>query len=56
MPLALSKPTRVEGSSPPFCAGRKPGAVKQALLWQLLHEDPSYPRAAGPFSFHMQYR
>ena len=30
-------------SSPSFCAGRKLGAVEQALLWTLLHEDPECP-------------
>jgi hypothetical protein len=43
MPLALSQPTLAEGSSPPFEAGRKLGAVAMALVWQLLHEDPECP-------------
>ena len=43
MPLALSQPTLAEGSSPPFEAGRKLGAVAIALVWQLLHEDPECP-------------
>src|SRR5215831_10196323 len=32
-----------EDASPSFCAGRKLGAVEQALLWTLLHEDPECP-------------
>lgn len=41
MQLALSQRNLDEGSSPSFCAGRKLGEVEQALLWSLLHEDPS---------------
>lgn len=43
MQLALSQRNRDEGSSPAFCAGRKLGDLEQALLWSLLHEDPSSP-------------
>jgi hypothetical protein len=43
MQLALSQRNPDEGSSPAFCAGRKLGEVEQALLWSLLHEDPSSP-------------
>ena len=43
MPLALSQRNLDAGSSPSFCAGRKLGEVAQALLWNLLHEDPSSP-------------
>jgi hypothetical protein len=40
MHLAQSKRNLTEGSRPPFDAGRKIGVIEQALLWQLLHEDP----------------
>jgi len=43
MQLALSQRNLDEGTSPSFCAGRKLGEVAQALLWNLLHEDPSSP-------------
>ena len=43
MQLALSQRNLDEGSSPAFCAGRKLGEVEQALVWSLLHEDPSSP-------------
>jgi hypothetical protein len=43
MQLALSQRNLDEGSSPSFCAGRKLGEVEQALLWNLLHEEPSSP-------------
>jgi hypothetical protein len=43
MQLALSQRNLDEDSSPAFCAGRKLGEVEQALLWSLLHEDPSSP-------------
>ena len=43
MQFALSQRNLDEGSSPSFCAGRKLGAVEQALLWPLLHEDPACP-------------
>jgi hypothetical protein len=43
MQLALSQRNLDAGSSPSFCAGRKLGEVEQALLWNLLHEDPSSP-------------
>src|SRR2546426_2922590 len=43
MQLALSQSNPDEGASPSFCAGRKLGEVEQALLWSLLHEDPSSP-------------
>ena len=43
MQLALSQRSLDEGSSPSFCAGRKLGEVEQALLWNLLYEDPSSP-------------
>jgi len=43
MQLALSQRNLDEGASPCFCAGRKLGTVEQALLWHLLHEDPSSP-------------
>jgi hypothetical protein len=43
MQFALSQRHLDEGSSPSFCAGRKLGAVEQALLWTLLHEDPACP-------------
>jgi hypothetical protein len=43
MQFALSQRNLDEGSSPSFCAGRKLGAVEQALLWTLLHEDPTCP-------------
>src|SRR5919198_2569681 len=46
MQLALSQRNLDEGSSPSFCAGRKLGAVEQALLWTLLHEDPACPSRA----------
>jgi len=32
-----------ERVNPSFCAGRKLGDVEQALLWTLLHEDPTCP-------------
>ena len=43
MQLALSQRNLDEGASPSFGAGRKLGEVEQALLWTLLHEDPSSP-------------
>ena len=43
MQLALSQRPLDEGSSPAFYAGRTLGEVEQALLWHLLHEDPSSP-------------
>ena len=43
MSLALSKPTLPESASPPFAAGRKISAVEMALVWKVLHEDPSCP-------------
>src|SRR6266446_112122 len=43
MHFALCQPNLNEGSSPPFCAGRKLGDVEQALLWTLLQEDPQCP-------------
>jgi hypothetical protein len=43
MQLALRQRRLDEGASPSFCAGRKRGEVEQALLWQLLYEDPSSP-------------
>src|SRR5262249_59998515 len=43
MQLALSQRNLDEGSSPSFCAGRKLDEVAQALLWTLLHENPSSP-------------
>lgn len=43
MQLALSQRNLDEGSSPVFCSGRKLGDLEQALLWSLLHEDPSRP-------------
>jgi hypothetical protein len=41
--LALRQRNLDEGSSPSFCAGRKLGEIEQALLWHLLHEEPSSP-------------
>ena len=43
MHFALCQHNLNEGSSPPFCAGRKLGDVEQALLWTLLQEDPQCP-------------
>jgi hypothetical protein len=43
MPFALTQGTLDEGSSPSFRAGRKLGAMEQALLWTLLREDPQCP-------------
>src|SRR5215470_1111861 len=43
MQLALSQRNLDESASPSFCAGRKLGTVEQALLWNLLQEDPSSP-------------
>jgi hypothetical protein len=43
MQFAPSQRHLDEDSSPSFCAGRKLGAVEQALLWTLLHEDPECP-------------
>ena len=43
MPVALSKRTLTEDSSPPFEAGRKLGVVEMALVWQVLHEEPPCP-------------
>jgi hypothetical protein len=43
MQLALSQRTLDAGASPALYAGRKLGEVAQALLWNLLHEDPSSP-------------
>jgi hypothetical protein len=43
MQLALSERNLDEGASPSFCAGRKLDEVAQALLWTLLHENPSSP-------------
>jgi hypothetical protein len=43
MQLALSQRNLDEGASPSFCAGRKLDEVAQALLWTLLHENPSSP-------------
>ena len=43
MPFAPGQRNLDEDSSPSFCAGRKLGAVEQALLWTLLHEDPGCP-------------
>ena len=33
----------VDDSSPNFCAGRKVTATHKALLWQVLHDDPTCP-------------
>ena len=41
MHLAPSKRTLTEDAHPPFCAGRKLSDIDQALLWNLLHEDPA---------------
>lgn len=43
MPLTLKQGNLNEVSSPSFCAGRKFGAVEQALLWSLLQEEPECP-------------
>src|SRR5262245_61333138 len=43
MQLALSQRNLDEGASPSFWAGRKLEEVAQALLWTLLHENPSSP-------------
>ena len=43
MPFAPSQRNLDADASPFFCAGRKLGAVEQALLWTLLHEDPECP-------------
>ena len=43
MPLALGQSNPDVGSSPSLCSGRKLGDIEQALLWSLLHEDPSSP-------------
>jgi hypothetical protein len=43
MPLALRQPTLTESASPPVAAGRKLGAVEMALVWKVLHEDPTCP-------------
>jgi hypothetical protein len=32
-----------DDSSPEFCAGRKVTETHKALLWQLLHDDPTCP-------------
>ena len=46
MHLAPSKRTLTEEAHPPFCAGRKLSDRDQALLWNLLHEDPECPTRA----------
>src|SRR2546422_10659904 len=33
----------VDDSSPHFCAGRKVTETHKALLWQMLHDDPTCP-------------
>lgn len=43
MQCAPSQRTLDEDARPSFCAGRKRGAVEQALWWPLLHEDPECP-------------
>ena len=43
MPLALSQHTRHPRASPSFCPGRKLGAVEQALLWNVLQDEPQCP-------------
>jgi len=43
MQLAQKQRNLDEVSSPSFCAGRKLGAVEQALLWRLLQEDSECP-------------
>jgi hypothetical protein len=43
MQLTLKQGNLNEVSSPSFCAGRKFGAVEQALLWSLLQEEPECP-------------
>src|SRR6266850_3679694 len=43
MPLALKQGNLTEVSRPSFCAGRKCGAVEQALLWSWLQEEPECP-------------
>ena len=43
MPLTLKQRNLNEVSRPSFCAGRKFGAVEQALLWSLLQEEPECP-------------
>jgi hypothetical protein len=44
MPLTLQQGNLHEVSSPSCCAGRKGGAVEQALLWSWLQEEPEGPR------------
>jgi hypothetical protein len=44
MPLASTQRRLNPPSSPSFCAGRKLGEVEKAWLWNLLYEDPQYPR------------
>ena len=34
----------VDDSSPEFCAGRKVTETHKALLWQVVHDDPTCPR------------
>ena len=43
MQLTLKQGNLNEVSGPSFCAGRKFGAVEQALLWSLLQEAPECP-------------
>jgi len=43
MQLAQSQRNLDAVSRPSFCAGRTLGAVEQALVWRLLHEDPECP-------------
>ena len=43
MQFARNQRNLDEGASPSFCAGRKLDEVAQALLWTLLHENPSSP-------------
>ena len=41
MPIIQRNPA--DDSSPEFCAGRKVTETHKALLWQLLHDDPTCP-------------
>ena len=41
MSTALSQPTLAAPSSPSFCEGRRFSEVEQAVLWNLLQQDPT---------------
>jgi hypothetical protein len=41
--MHISQSNSVDDASPAFCAGRKVTEMHKALLWQLLHDDPTCP-------------